>query len=657
MQVRVQLILILTSVLITHVPADVFTCATPADIVILVDGSSSVSYENFETLKSLLEIFLGSFTVGSNQTRIGLVQYSGDPQIEWHLNSHSTKKAVINAVKSLLQKGGNTHTGLALTRILENSFKAESGSRPDVPKIVILITDGESRDDVLSPAQRLRDAGIELFTIVFLFPSCSSPVFTIMKLASINVRPRRGNAILEGYTTFIFQDGRDLEDYVEEFISICHLASCDDVCLMEGFWCGLDEDLRFVMPEGEPGWTLTQYINILLSAWGSELCLDEAEEDYNTVQSHHADVSQRDPEPSQLPPRPAEYQPEPTADGELPPAANSVPSRGGATEQLIVTEPEWHEASDQVCEPASVTATVKKSVEVENAKDSITHCTTTEGAIDADVNELRAIASPPQETHVYIMPDFSNMLDIIGELNMSVCERISELSREISVKIHTCETAAIADIVILVDGSWSISRLNFKTVRSFLGMFVKAFAVGSEQTRIGLVLYSKDSWIEWHLNTHRTKEAVISAVKHLPYKGGITLTGRGLTHILENSFKAQSGSRPDVPKIVILITDGKSQDDVLAPAQRLRDAGIELFAIGVKNADKKQLKAIASPPKKTHVYNAPDFSLMLDIMEGLTRSVCERISELNNAQSDAPSDLLTSEVTPGRFCVTRPVNL
>ncbi|KAL0187271.1 hypothetical protein M9458_018941, partial [Cirrhinus mrigala] len=55
----------------------------------------------------------------------------------------------------------------------------------------------------------------------------------------------RGNAILRGKTIFIFQDGRDLEDYVEEFISISHLASCDDVCLMEGFWCGLDVDLRF----------------------------------------------------------------------------------------------------------------------------------------------------------------------------------------------------------------------------------------------------------------------------------------------------------------------------------------------------------------------------------------------------------------------------
>lgn len=41
----------------------------------------------------------------------GLAQYSGDPRIEWHLNAFSTKDAVIDAVKNLPYKGGNTLTG------------------------------------------------------------------------------------------------------------------------------------------------------------------------------------------------------------------------------------------------------------------------------------------------------------------------------------------------------------------------------------------------------------------------------------------------------------------------------------------------------------------------------------------------------------------
>ncbi|KAL0190776.1 hypothetical protein M9458_013474, partial [Cirrhinus mrigala] len=84
-----------------------------------------------------------------------------------------------------------------------------------------------------------------------------------MDLTSINVAPRRGNTILEGVTMFIFQNGRDLE-----FVGTCHRASCNDVCLMEGFRCGLDDDLH-----------------------GSTFTLGEAEEDSKLVQPHLADIS------------------------------------------------------------------------------------------------------------------------------------------------------------------------------------------------------------------------------------------------------------------------------------------------------------------------------------------------------------------------------
>lgn len=50
---------------------------------------------------------------------------------------------------------------------------------------------------------------------------------------------------------------------------------------------------------------------------------------------------------------------------------------------------------------------------------------------------------------------------------------------------------------------------------------------------------------------------------------------------------------------------------------------------GVKNADENELRAIASPPEETHMYNVADFSVMSSIVEGVTRSVCERVSELS----------------------------
>ncbi|KAL0155593.1 hypothetical protein M9458_049856, partial [Cirrhinus mrigala] len=132
-----------------------------------------------------------------------------------------------------------------------------------------------------------------------------------MDLASINVAPRRGNTILEGVTIFIFQNSRDLEDYVGKFIGTCHRAIWDDVCLLEGFRRGLDDDLRFALPDGDPCWTLPQYINLVLCAWGSTYTVGEAEVENILVQPHLADVLQQDPEPSQTTPQLAKPEPKP----------------------------------------------------------------------------------------------------------------------------------------------------------------------------------------------------------------------------------------------------------------------------------------------------------------------------------------------------------
>ncbi|KAL0183553.1 hypothetical protein M9458_019249, partial [Cirrhinus mrigala] len=164
-----------------------------------------------------------------------------------------------------------------------------------------------------------------------------------------------------------------LEDYMEEFVSTCHRASCNDVCLMKEFRCGLDDDLRLVMPCGDPSWTLQSYINFALWTSGSTFTVGKVEEDSALVQPHLADVSQHDPEPSPPPPRLAEPEPEPTTDGEPEPRATE-PSPLGVIARGIATEPEPIE-SDQVREPATVPATVDVPVEHEGAEDSIAHCT------------------------------------------------------------------------------------------------------------------------------------------------------------------------------------------------------------------------------------------------------------------------------------------
>ncbi|XP_030574028.1 collagen alpha-1(XII) chain isoform X3 [Archocentrus centrarchus] len=214
-----------------------------------------------------------------------------------------------------------------------------------------------------------------------------------------------------------------------------------------------------------------------------------------------------------------------------------------------------------------------------------------------------------------------------------------------------CRTNAQADIVLLVDGSWSIGRLNFKTIRAFIARTVGVFDIGPDRVQIGLAQYSGDPKTEWHLNAHRTRDSLLEAVANLPYKGGNTLTGLALNYILQNNFREDVGMRPSARKIGVLITDGKSQDDVIVHSQNLRDQGIELYAIGIKNADENELRSIASDPEEIHMYNVADFSFLLDIVDRVSDNLCNSVKGPGGVP-DAPTDLVTSEVTHRSFRVT-----
>uniref|UniRef100_A0A8C6NAI8 Uncharacterized protein n=1 Tax=Melopsittacus undulatus TaxID=13146 RepID=A0A8C6NAI8_MELUD len=213
-----------------------------------------------------------------------------------------------------------------------------------------------------------------------------------------------------------------------------------------------------------------------------------------------------------------------------------------------------------------------------------------------------------------------------------------------------CDTSAMTDIVLLVDGSWSIGRNNFKLIKEFLSNLISPFTIGQDKIRVGLSQYSSDPRTEWDLSTYSTKDQVLDAVRSLRYKGGNTFTGLALTHVLEQNLKPDAGARLEAEKLVILLTDGKSQDDANLAAQTLKNLGIEIFAIGVKNADEAELRQVASEPLELTVYNVLDFPLLSSLVGKLTRVLCTRIREkskstVSSGPQLSPTDLKISAVT------------
>ncbi|XP_058499424.1 collagen alpha-1(XX) chain isoform X2 [Solea solea] len=194
-------------------------------------------------------------------------------------------------------------------------------------------------------------------------------------------------------------------------------------------------------------------------------------------------------------------------------------------------------------------------------------------------------------------------------------------------KPFECDSDAAAEIVLLVDGSWSIGRTNFRRVRDFLEGLVTPFHIGPDHIQIGLTQYSGDPRTEWHLNNFTTKDQLLEAVRNFRYKGGNTFTGQALLHVMEDNMREEAGARSDTPLFLVLLTDGKSQDDAIAAATKLKNAGVEIVAVGVKNADEAELRQVASEPVDANVYNVNDFPLLSKLVTRLVHILCRRIED------------------------------
>lgn len=83
----------------------------------------------------------------------------------------------------------------------------------------------------------------------------------------------------------------------------------------------------------------------------------------------------------------------------------------------------------------------------------------------------------------------------------------------------------MADLLFLVDGSWSVGRANFKHIRALLSATASAFQIGPDRTRVGVVQYGSDARVEFGLDAHLSRPALLRAIGALPYKGGDTRTG------------------------------------------------------------------------------------------------------------------------------------
>lgn len=187
-----------------------------------------------------------------------------------------------------------------------------------------------------------------------------------------------------------------------------------------------------------------------------------------------------------------------------------------------------------------------------------------------------------------------------------------------------CAKASTADIVFLVAGSPSVSTTNFQKVRLFLRSVILGLDIGTDKVRVGLAQNSDDPHQEFLLKDHLDAQSLLAAIDTFPYRTGGTETGKAIEFLRTQYFTEAAGSRANqrVPQIVVVITDGDSTDEVEEPAQKLRQEGVIIFAIGVGQANMEELESIANRPSQRFLFNTGSFQALQGLTEGLLQTVC-----------------------------------
>ncbi|CAD5222541.1 unnamed protein product [Bursaphelenchus xylophilus] len=161
----------------------------------------------------------------------------------------------------------------------------------------------------------------------------------------------------------------------------------------------------------------------------------------------------------------------------------------------------------------------------------------------------------------------------------------------------TVSVACPHDILIIVDSSGSIQK-TYDQQKRFFTEILSQMKVGPNAHRVAMIQFAgariqKTEFTFDNFNDGREMMDNLNQIRHLT---GTTYIGAALSsarHLLETR-------RRNVPSLVILSSDGYSQDDALAPAERIRQLpNSEFYAVSMSDhSNQKYLAEIVGSTEK-----------------------------------------------------------
>ncbi|XP_076724313.2 collagen alpha-5(VI) chain [Callospermophilus lateralis] len=617
---KIQLIIVALIILWTEILADQSPGPGPdyADVVFLVDSSDHLGVKSFPFVRTFINKMINSLSIEANKYRVALAQYSDMLHNEFNLNTFRSRNPMLNHLKKNFGfLGGSLRIGNALREAHRIYFSASSDGRDRklFPPILVVLASAESEDDVEEASKALRKDGVKIISVGMQKASEENLRAMATSQFHFKLRTVRDLSMFSSNMTQIIKDATKYrEGAVDVDVPVPFLTSCqkdslaDLVFLVDGS-LGTQQNLRDLQKFLE---------NITSSLDVNSDCMRLGLMSYST---RAETISFLKSSTTQF-----EFQQQirklSLRDGKS--------NAGAAIEQLRkegFSQSSGSRRAQGVPQIAVLVTHRSSDDEVHEAALNLRLEGVTVFAMNiqgANSTQLEAIASYPTEETVSTLNSYAALEsysnNFLKKLHNEIWTQISTHAEQINLDKTGCVDTKEADIYFLIDGSSSIQVNQFEQIKTFMSSVIDMFSIGPNKVRVGVVQYAGKNREEFPISHYQNNIDLKKAVFNIYQLGGGTRTGKALDFIRPIIKEGKKDRTSEVPCFLIVLTDGKSEDSVVQPAERLRAEQVIIHAIGIGEANKTQLQQIAGV--KERVNFGQNFDALKSIKNQVVRRIC-----------------------------------
>ncbi|XP_041942654.1 chitinase-like protein PB1E7.04c isoform X2 [Alosa sapidissima] len=548
----------------------------PADIVFLLDGSTSVKADQFILMKEFVKNVTRSLL--PYDTLFAFAQYSHQMTIHVNFNQFN-RKGFEKQVDSIVQRQGGTYTGNAVGKVVKYMFHSFAGARSGAKRILIVITDGLTSGSASYTSVAAQADASNITRYAIGVGGAWSSQSSQNELKSIASKPD---------SEHVFP--------VTNFEGLTHIRESLEkkILTIQGHPCS-------TVPSTVPSSTVPS----------------------STVRSSTVPASTVPPSTASTVPSstvPASTVPFTTFSTVPPSTASTVPSSTFSTVPSSTSSAVPSSTVPASTVPFTTFSTVPASTVPASTASAVPSSVPSSTASAVPSSTSSTVPSSTAST-VPASTGCSMFTQVVQQGVVGNCSyQGNQTCLPTSSNLLTT-TQVPADIVFLLDGSTSVKADQFILMKEFVKNVTRSLL--PYDTLFAFAQYSHQMTIHVNFNQFNRK-GFEKQVDSIVQRQGGTYTGNAVGKVVKYRFHSFVGARPGAKRILIIITDGQTYDSSKYPSVTAEADGqkITRYAIVVGSAwtsqtARNQLNAIASKPKSDHVFEVDNFDALNNIRKAL----------------------------------------